>query len=294
MNLKRELFAFAAIAVCATQAFAAKGGAGGGGGGGGGGGVTAPPPTPPPPPAPPTNNLPQTPPEPDIILRESFGFGTLTDISRPQGGKGLPRAVFGGASLSGFWLEYPGSRSNQWSAQGWNFAGASLNPFEIPSPIQTGAFFNGIAFSDWRDGRLSAGNAIVPFTGARTRYTASAEVFAPGLAGSYIGFGLTNSSALSGNFEASGQIWVKITADQPFNGISAHYEVSIGTRVLASGSALLLGFTPVSITVDPAAGTVSASIDGLPVGTWSAQVNPRFIGFEGQGWADDLIVRTAP
>ena len=64
--------------------------------------------------------------------------------------------------------------------------------------------------------------------------------------------------------------------------------------MLASGRVLLSGFTPVTITVDPAAQTVSAIVDGGAVGTWAARVAPSFIAFEGQGWGDDLVVRTIP
>jgi hypothetical protein len=64
--------------------------------------------------------------------------------------------------------------------------------------------------------------------------------------------------------------------------------------VLASGSVLLDGFNPASITVDPVAQTVSVTLKGVDLGTWAARVSPSFIALEGQGWADDLVVRTVP
>jgi hypothetical protein len=67
----------------------------------------------------------------------------------------------------------------------------------------------------------------------------------------------------------------------------------VGRQVLASGPVLVSGFTPVTIGVDPAAQTVSVTVDGTAVGSWPARVTPSYLAFEGQGWADDLVVRAA-
>src|SRR4051812_8496680 len=55
--------------------------------------------------------LPTTAPAPDVLIRESFG---MADGFRPAGGKGAAKSVYASTSLSGFWLEYPGSKNTQW------------------------------------------------------------------------------------------------------------------------------------------------------------------------------------
>jgi hypothetical protein len=105
---------------------------------------------------------------------------------------------------------------------------------------------------------------------------------------------LTSSGSLQSNLPASGQIWVLLAQVAPLTGANGRYEVRMGSQVLASGPVLLDGFNPVSITVDPAAQTVGVTLDGVDLGTWAARVSPSFIAIEGQGWADDLLVRTVP
>lgn len=279
MNLKTILLAVASSAVLATQAFAS--------GGAGGGGSTPPP----------FNPLPTTPPSPDIVLRESFGPGPGPAWARPQGGNGNLRSIFAGTGLAGIWLEYPGSKSAAWATPdigaGWHFAGASINPYEIPSPIQPDPF-NGVAYSQWADGILSYPDAIIPFRGVATKYSVSAEVFPGVLTGAYVALGLTASGALQANLQSSGQIWLLLAQDAPFDGLHGHYELRIGAQLLSSGPVWLQGFTPVTIVVDPVAQTVSAAVNGIDLGTYAARVSPSFLALEGQGWADDVIVRSVP
>jgi hypothetical protein len=154
--------------------------------------------------------------------------------------------------------------------------------------------FNGIAFSDWTSGIAAYPDAILPFRGLTGRYSMSAELYPAPVTGAYAGLGLTTSGATQANLPAGGQISVLLSQVAPFDGANGQYEVMVGRQVLASGPVLLSGFTPVTITVDPAAQTVSATVDGSAVGTWAAHVTPSFIAFEGQGWADDLVVRTLP
>jgi hypothetical protein len=279
--MTRQILAvLAAVAVFAPEAFAS------GGSGGGGGATTT------------INPLPSTAPAPDVVLRESFGPGPDPTLSRPQGGNGNLRAVFAGTGLGGFWVEYPGSKSNSWVTPdvgpGWHFAFASLNPYEtLASPIQPDPF-NGVVISVWTDGVLAFPDALLPFRGVSTRYSVSADLYPAYLPGSYVGFGLTSSGSLQSNLPASGQIWVLLAQVAPLTGANGRYEVRMGSQVLASGPVLLDGFNPVSITVDPAAQTVGVTLDGVDLGTWAARVSPSFIAIEGQGWADDLLVRTVP
>jgi len=287
MNPKRIVAIVAAALTVAAQAQAS----GGAGGGGGGGGIQPP------------SILPTTPPAPGVILRESFGLGAMTtagSFARPQGGNGVLRAVNINMSVGGFWLEYPGSKSSVWSAPDvggqWIFAAASLNPFEVlDSPLQAPGF-NGIAFSGWSDGIITTSDLVVPFRGAATKYVLSAELFPAFLPGSYIGFGLSTSAALNANLPASGQVWIRLTWTDPtvVSSFSGQYEVLSGSTVLASGQVNLDSWNPVQITVDPVAQTFDVVVNGADLGTWASRVTPSFIAFEGQGWADDLIVRTVP
>ncbi|MFL5416055.1 MAG: hypothetical protein ACJ78Y_08665 [Myxococcales bacterium] len=248
---------------------------------------------------PPASVLPTTPPEANVVLRESFGPGPDLLLARPQGGSGGLRNVFAGTDLGGFWLEYPGSKSAVWSTPStgghWIFAFASLNPLEaMASPLQP-LPFNGIAFSDWSDGVVTTSDLVIPFRGMATKYSVSAELFPAFLAGSYAGFGLTTSGALNANLPASGQIWVRLTQIDPVaNGADGQYDIMAGNSVLASGLVNLEGFNPVQITVDPVAQTFNVMLNGFDLGTWAARLTPSFIAFEGQGWADDLVVRTLP
>ena len=280
MNPKRIFFVLAASALVAVPAVAS-----GGSGSGGGGTTTA------------SNPLPMTPPSPDIVLRESFGPGVDPTYARPQGGNGNLRQVFASTGLSGFWLEYPGSKSMSWATPdvgpGWQFAFASINPYEIPSPIQP-APFNGIVFSSWADGIVSYPDAIIPFRGVATKYAVSAEMYPGVLTGAYVALGLTSSGALQSNLAAGGQVWLLLAQVAPFDGMNGYYELHVGAQTVSSGAVFLQGFTPVSLVVDPAAQTVSATLNGFDLGTYAARVSPSYIAFEGQGWADDLIVRTVP
>src|SRR5690242_2361992 len=131
-----KVFKLASIALClgalgAVPAYASGGSGGGGGGGGGtggggtGGGGTCDT----------TPVLPTTAQAPNVILRESFGFGS--NNLRPQGGKGCNKFVSAHTHLSGFWVEYPGSKNTAWLAsaagQSWDFCAASIDPNEGPS-----------------------------------------------------------------------------------------------------------------------------------------------------------------
>jgi hypothetical protein len=241
-----------------------------------------------------------------VILRESFGVGvqltaptatTMATWGRPAGG-GAPRAAFTNTSISGFWLEFPGSKSEVWSSTdvggNWIFCG-STNPFEtLPSPYQPDDL-NGCAIATWSDGVITTADLTVPFRGAATKYTMSAELFPAFLPGSYEGFGLTASNVSNLSLPTSGQVWVRLMqVDPAVFGTSGHYDVMFGNTVLASGDVALDSWNPVQITVDPVAQTFNVVIDGVDVGTWAGKVAPSFIAFEGQGVADDLVVQTVP
>jgi hypothetical protein len=292
MSLKRIAVALASAALIATPAFASKsgtvssggggGGGGGGSGGGSGGGTTTT-----------VGVLPTTPPAPDVVLRESFGLGADALVGRPQGDKGDVRSPVGASGLNAYWLEYPGSWTSAWSSAAWQFADGSTNSLDtLPlSPIDPGPD-TGVAFSEWRDGVVAYPDAIVPFQGVASKYSVSAFLYPAYLDGSYVALGLTTSNTLAANLPSNGQVWIQLSQIPPYDGAHGQYAVLSGSQVLASGYATLNGYNPVAITVDPVAQTVEVALDGVDLGTWAMRVTPKFIAFEGQGVADEMVVRT--
>jgi hypothetical protein len=237
-----------------------------------------------------------------VILRESFGLGipsATASYARPQGGGAL-KNVFINTSVGGYWLEYPGSKSEVWSSTdvggNWIFCAQTPDPFEtLPSPYQPDGLVDGCAIATWSDGVITTGDLTVPFRGAATRYTLSTELFPAFLLGSYAGFGLTTSNAPSLALPTGGQVWVRLMHLDPSvffeNG---QYDVMFGNTVLASAPMFVDSWNTVQITVDPVAQTFNVVINGVDVGTWAGKVAPSFIAYEGQGVADNLVVRTVP
>src|SRR5262249_55214177 len=127
-----------------------------GGSGGGGGGATNCDTTP---------VLPTAAPAAGIIMRESFGAGP--NVVRPTGGKGCNKPSHSHTALTGFWVEYPGSKNATWltapeSVRTWRFCGGG-DPNELPTPLQPTiangdntvlSILNGCAVSDWTDPQL--------------------------------------------------------------------------------------------------------------------------------------------
>ena len=276
----------------APGAPALSGGGGGGGGGssGGGGGVSG------------ASLLPTTPPAPDILMRESFSFGP--NNQRPAGGKGTLKSIFGGTSLGGFWLEYPGSKDAQWLGvdvgQSWNFAGCSVNPNELPSPLLAPDATGGCVISDWHDPPTSSPAALMPITVAlpNAGYEFSMDGYPapdPGVPGAYIAIGFTNSNITTSNLTSSGLIWLRVTNPYPF-GVPLHYELRSGSlasgKIIASGDGGAAGFNQMAIRYSPVAATVTLSFGGSVVGTFPATMStPKYLAFEGVGVLDNLVLR---
>jgi hypothetical protein len=253
----------------------------------GGGGTTATTPT--------TNPLPTSPPAPDIVLRESFGLGP--SWVRPAGGNGALKSATG--SLDGFWVEWPGSASEQWSSAdgGWTFAGCSTDPLELPSPLQTNG--NGCTVSSWADGIVRFPDALVPFAGLAGTYELSADVIPAMLPGAAVGIGFTGSNVTTGNLRAAGQLWLLVTQGPQPDGVNAVWQLRAGDlasgAVVATGSMLLSGYDPVALRYDPVAGAASVTVNGVASGPYAvAGVAPRYVAIEGQGVLDDLVVRSIP
>jgi hypothetical protein len=243
-----------------------------------------------------TNPLPTASPSPDIVIRESFGFGP--DFVRPAGGKGTLKSSFG--NIDGFWVEWPGSGKTSWSGTqgGWSFAGCSTDAFELPSPLQPTPGSNGCVVSSWAGGVVKFPSALMPFAGLAGKYEISADVTPAGLAGTSVAIGLTANGAAVANLQTTAQVSLLVRQGPALDGISGVYELRVGGvpgTVLASGAMLLSGYNPIAIRVDPVAGTVSAVVNGMVIGPFAATgIAPRYAAFEGQGVLDNFVVRTLP
>jgi hypothetical protein len=263
-----------------------KGSGGGGGGGGGGDTVSG------------VSLLPTTPPAPGILIRESFGFA---NGQRPAGDRGSLKGVFVHASLGGFWLEYPGTKSTQWLASGagqsWNFAACSADPYELPSPLQPAGVSGGCVISDWSDLPASYPTALMPITVPLPTggYELSMEGYPARIPGGYIAIGFTSSSALSSNLTTSGSLWLRVTDTTRF-GSPLHYELRTGSltsgQVLVSGDAGAVGWNHMALRFSPTLGAVTLSFGENVIGTYPVSMSaPRYIAFEGIGVLDNLVLR---
>ncbi|MFO0745201.1 MAG: hypothetical protein U1F43_05915 [Myxococcota bacterium] len=274
----------AAVTVAALSGSAAASGGGGGGGGGvpaGGGSV-----------------LPTAPPAPDVLMRESFGFA---DLARPAGGKGLLREVFIHETIGGFWMEWPGTKTNAWLApdgnQTWKFAACSEDANELPSPLQA-TWGNGCVASEWFDAVPANPTALVPLKAPTTAYEVALDGWPAALPDRYVAIGLTASPALTSNLETSASVWLLMRSTNAFDGTGITYELRLNGRtgpLLSTGSTYAIGWNQLVLRYDPVAKTVSGSVNGIPLGTFAAALpTPRYVGFEGVGIADNFVVRSAP
>jgi hypothetical protein len=110
--------------------------------------------------------------------------------------------------------------------------------------------------------------------------------------------GVTGSNLLQGNFESSAAVWVRLKMDVA--GDSAFGLAELRTRGLDGPSVSVRvpldynGFNHVEITIDPVALRATATVAGVVVGTLPIPAaTTRYVGFEGTGGADDLVVRLA-
>ena len=265
---------------------------------GGGGGTPTPTPTPQPTPPPQGNPLPQTPPAPDVIYRESFG---PADLLRPTGTRGTLRDTYLGTPLQNFWIEYPGSKNTAWIApaegQTWRLCGASENPYEMFSPIQMtlGFYTNGCAISRWTDSPTQNPTALMPFTAPGTAYEVSLNGYPAPIAGKYLALGLTDSSAVYSNLETSGSVVLFLKPAPPYQNWSLTYELRIGGingTLLASGETYTGSWNQMKLRYDPITRTISANVNDIELGSFPLNLGtPRYAGFEGVAIADNFLIR---
>lgn len=244
------------------------------------------------------NPLPQTAPAPDVIYRESFGFGP--DNARPRGGNGVMRTLINGGSIQSYWIEYPGSSNTQWIAPSevptWRWCGASLNPHEMFSPLQNfgGDTGNGCVHSEWNLGTTQNPTALMPFTAPNVPYEVSFNGY-PQSRDSYLAVGLTNSAVTYDNLKNSGSVVLLLKAAPPYLNYTVLYELRVGGvngTLLASGETYFEGFNQMKLRYDPIARTVGANVNGTELGTFPLNIGtPRYAGFEGVGLGDNFVIR---
>jgi len=259
--------------------------------GGGGGTVTPSVPSP----------LPTAAPAPDILVRESFGLGP--DVLRPAGGKGLLKATWGHTPIGSFWVEWPGSKNAAWmtpdTAQTWRFCGTNPSPYELPSPLQGDAsngFLNaGCAASEWFDLPVTVHpTALLPFTPPATAWAVSMEGYPSVVDGAYVAIGLTSSPVLISNFETAGEVWLGLRKQEVMVNGPLVYELRLNGRtgaLLATGVIDDMTWNRMVIAYDPVAQVMSASVNGIALGTYPMKLSIRYAGFEGVGIMDNFVVR---
>jgi hypothetical protein len=276
-------FLIAAAALAGAMAFQPTLAGGGSGGTGGGGCLTS-------------AVLPTVAPAPDVILRESFGMGN--NQLRPAGGKGCLKDDPTHTGIQGFWLEYPGGKNTAWLApsagQTWKFCAASIDPNELPSPLQP-AGMNGCAASEWFDPVVDHPVALMPFTAPAGTYQVSIDGYPAPVAGYYIGVGFTDSAVLYSNLETGAPVWLRLKPNAAFDGTTVVYELRLdgmSGAVLATGELPSLGFNQLLLRYDPALQMVSARVNDAELGWFPLVMSaPRFVGFEGVGIVDNFVVR---
>ncbi len=262
-----------------------------------GGGGTTPPPLP--------NPLPTTAPAPDILVRESFGMGP--DTVRPAGGKGQLKSSFVHTTIGGFWAEWPGKKATAWITpdgdQTWKFCGTNPSPYELPSPLQGTAendFFNaGCASSEWFDLPITQfPTALLPFAAPAGKWQVSMEGWPSVVDGAYVALGLTNSAVTLSNFSSAGLVWLGLRPQEVLATGALVYELRLNGRtgaLLASGVVDDETWNRMVIAYDPATRTLTASINGIALGPFTANLGaPRYAGFEGVGILDNFVIRRLP
>lgn len=247
-----------------------------------------------------TNPLPTTPPASDILYRESFGPGPQQ--LRPKGGKGDMRSAFLHTTIGGFWVEWPGSKNTQWITangdQSWKFAGAGDNPYELPSPLQSGGdyAYEGVAYSETFDVVNPVYPALLlPVKLPATPWALSVEA-SPQAAyfDSYVALGLTDSSATTSNLSTVGK--VALILRRPTLNAAPTWELWSGVggpTLLASGPLEDLFYNHLVLAYDPQRRQLTASVNGALIGSFAIDLGaPRYAGIEGLGMADNFVIRS--
>lgn len=244
--------------------------------------------------------LPQFPPTPDVVLRDSFGEGP--EAKRPASGKGTLKDTYLGASMGGFWLEYPGIKTNRWimpdSGDTWRFCATATNPYEMPSPLQTifGYESNTILCTilNAQINSTIRPAALMPLpSNLNAPYELEVDGTYWNVPNAYLAVGLTNSGATTNNLSTGGNIVLVLKSNA--DGSYMDYEFRLGGfngQLLASGFTDDMFFNQIKIRYNPQNRSVGASLNGIDLGTFATNVAPpRYAGFEGNGYADNFVVK---
>ena len=243
--------------------------------------------------------LPTTPPAPGVIMRESFGLGNQ---ARPAGGKGCLKFYGIHTALSGFWIEYPGSKNTTWltapeTGPTWRVCQQTDDPNELPSPLQA-QYGNGCIVSDWTHGVTDAPTTLVSFKAPATTYEASIDGWPAPVNGAYVAIGFTDSALLLNNLESAGRMWLLLKEGPTLDNTTTIYEFRLNGvtgPLLATGQFLSLTFNQMAVRYDPVRQLVGASINGVDLGSFPLTLPnpPKFVAFEGVGILDNFVVMQA-
>lgn len=247
-----------------------------------------------------TNPLPTTAPAPDVLYRESFGPGP--EQLRPKGGKGDMRSAFLHTTIGGFWVEWPGSRNTSWIGangdQSWKFAGADGNPYEMPSPLQPGEGFGGVAYSEVFDVTSPVyPSLLLPVTLPDGRWALSIEALPQGGAfDAYVALGLTDSTVTTSNLTTVGKVALVLRRDAGSPALRWELWSGVGTRsLLASGATDDMTWNRLVLSYDPGTQQLTAAVNDVTVGPFALSLGAvRLAGFEGLGMADNFVIRRLP
>lgn len=229
-----------------------------------------------------------------IYLRDSFGFDPLgngTAIRYDVAGNPVP--VFLTSTINQLRAEWPNTSSEVWmtpsgrKAPTWAFAVASLDPATVePAGSYDRPGENGVL---WLSSFLN-NDALLPFEQPSGPVTASASVIATGLT---VAIGFTPSAVLTSNFESSGAAWIVLKMSAGRGSVATwelHTNGLNGPSV--SGTVVLQNYNPISVSYDPATGTVVGSVQGVATRALPFTVTGvKYVGIQGNGGVNDFLVQ---
>jgi hypothetical protein len=114
--------------------------------------------------------------------------------------------------------------------------------------------------------------------------------------GAYVALGLTSSTLAYSNLESVGQVWLSLRKQEVMVNGPLVYELRLNGRSgapLATGVVDDLTWNRMSISYDPVAQVMSASLNGQLLGNFPMKLAPpKYLGFEGIGILDNFVVRS--
>jgi hypothetical protein len=239
----------------------------------------------------------------ELLLKDSFGFAPVTsDGGTRLDANGNVVHVFLHSDLNGLRAEFPNNASAVWRVAGghgvptWGFSGTSPDPFEQygtpsePTPNDNGTMSLVVTPDDPQPPGKT--DALLPFTPPAGPFRASMDVVGGGTT-TALGF-TSNTTTLYDNFQTSGQAWLVLHGGGG-QGQLGTWEVHTNGLAgpSASGTTLLNGYNPISISYDPLTQTVQGSVNGVPTPVLPyAATGISGVGFEGVWTVNNFVVQT--